>query len=321
MAIDVGGARANAVLQLAQDAATAEVVSALEARGIRAILLKGAAIAARLYDDPAQRPYSDGDLLVEPSRYREAVRVLEGLGYVDSLGDVREAGLYHARSFRRRTSAIDLHWRLPATTDGAMTWAALSANTQPQFIGGREIETLTDAGLAVVICCHVVHHGPAQQPRQDLEQALQRFDRQVWRRAAHIAGELGIRDFLAAGLREHPGGDRLAGELGLPADTTAEIQSLLAGPTPLSDGFIRLGKVTSVREFVAVLAGDLFPSPAFMRQAWSFTRRGRAALALGYLYRPLWLALNAPPAYWRWRRANRVATGRQRSRGPSRPAA
>ncbi len=307
MAIEVGGARATAVLQLAQDAATAEVVSALEARGIRAILLKGAAIAARLYDDPAQRPYSDGDLLVEPARYKEAVEVLLALGYVDSLGDVREAGFYHARSFRRRMSAIDLHWRLPATTDGAATWATLSADTQPQFVGGREMETLADPALAVVIACHVVHHGPAEKPRQDLERALQRFDREVWRRAADIAGELGIRDFLAAGLREHAGGDRLARELNLPMGTTAEIQSLLAGPTPLSDGFIRLGKVTSVREFVAVLAGDLFPSPAFMRQAWSFTRRSRRALALGYLYRPVWLVANAPLAYWRWRRADRAA--------------
>jgi hypothetical protein len=309
--------RADVIVQLAQDVATAEAVSALEVQGIRAILLKGAAIAARLYDNPIERSYGDGDLLVDPARYEEAAGVLKGLGYVDALGDVREAHIYHGRSFCRRASTIDLHWRLPATSDGALTWATLGAGTRRLTVGGREIEVLGDAALALVISCHVVHHGPAEKPRQDLDRALRRFDRDVWVRTAQIAGELDVQEFLAAGLRENADGRRVARELGLPTRTTAEINSLLTGRNPASDGFIRLGKVTSLRELVILLAGELVPSPAFMRQGWSFARRGPVALALTYLYRLFWLAINAPMAYRSWRSAAR----RAEPTAPTRPAA
>jgi hypothetical protein len=61
--------------------ATAEAVQALRDQGVRAILIKGPTIAQWLYDDPADRPYQDIDLMVAPDRYGTAEEILGGLGY------------------------------------------------------------------------------------------------------------------------------------------------------------------------------------------------------------------------------------------------
>jgi hypothetical protein len=52
---------------LARDVATAEVVEALRAAGVRSIVLKGPSIARWLYADGQPRPYGDTDLLVSPA--------------------------------------------------------------------------------------------------------------------------------------------------------------------------------------------------------------------------------------------------------------
>ncbi len=49
--------------------------------GIPAIALKGPALAAALYPDPALRPCSDLDFLVQPDHLDDALRMLAALGY------------------------------------------------------------------------------------------------------------------------------------------------------------------------------------------------------------------------------------------------
>jgi hypothetical protein len=57
------------------------ILTAFEARGIRAIVLKGAAVSHIIYPDPALRPMSDLDLLVSTSDALSAQAVLAGLGF------------------------------------------------------------------------------------------------------------------------------------------------------------------------------------------------------------------------------------------------
>lgn len=58
-----------------------ELLSALEARGVAAIPLKGAVLAARYYPDPLLRPLTDLDILVRVRDLVSAGTVLAGLGY------------------------------------------------------------------------------------------------------------------------------------------------------------------------------------------------------------------------------------------------
>jgi hypothetical protein len=67
---------------------------------------------------------------------------------------------------------------------------------------------------------------------------------------------------------------------------------------------MRLAQMPSVRQRVAVVLGEVFPTPPAMRY-WEWIRRTeRAALTLGYLYRPFWFAFKLPDAYRASRAAN-----------------
>lgn len=57
------------------------LLGAFEAGGVPVIALKGPALAAGLYADPALRPCSDLDFLVAPDRIEDALRVLAAQGY------------------------------------------------------------------------------------------------------------------------------------------------------------------------------------------------------------------------------------------------
>src|SRR5450755_1065339 len=99
-----------AARRLTIDAATAEMVTAFRVAGIRSILLKGAAIAARLYDEPSERPYCDFDLLVELARYTDAGEIARGLGYRHELdGTPTHERAPHADTWQRGPLTLDLH--------------------------------------------------------------------------------------------------------------------------------------------------------------------------------------------------------------------
>jgi hypothetical protein len=66
------------------------VLGSFAASGVRALVLKGAALALAHYPDPALRPMGDLDLLVPRSQWGEAVRALEALDW--AVYDVAEHG-------------------------------------------------------------------------------------------------------------------------------------------------------------------------------------------------------------------------------------
>ena len=311
--------RSAAALRLALDAATIEIAGALDAAGVRSILLKGAAVATRLYD-AGERSYVDIDLLVDPARVADAERIVAGLGYVSPLAAARERWDHHAITWHRGQVTLDLHHRLFLVAgDAAAMWAVLSAHTRRLTLGGSEIEVLSDPALALVLVAHDVHHGTMAKPRQDLEQALARFDRGAWEGARDLAGRLDMLDLLAAGLRRDPRGHALADELGLPATYRADVHRWLGGPHPLVDGFARLRDARSPASALRLLASELVPSPAFMRYTQPRARAGRAGLALAYVLRAAHLVGRAPGALAYWRRAGPAAVDpTQRSRARTR---
>lgn len=99
---------------------TAEVVAALEAAGIPALVLKGLPLAFSVYPDPGTRPMGDVDLLVPAALAEAAIERLHALGGVRkgakspqisgwSPGSVLR--LQHAAHFELpRGGRFDLHW-------------------------------------------------------------------------------------------------------------------------------------------------------------------------------------------------------------------
>ena len=93
------------------------VMAALRAEGIDFIVLKGAALAALYYEDPAERPMRDFDLLVQEKHLSAAFACLAAQGFTSVYGDATRLDylthIGHACGFESQSGAqLDLHWHL-----------------------------------------------------------------------------------------------------------------------------------------------------------------------------------------------------------------
>lgn len=301
--------------QLALDAATAEIVREMARLEIRVILLKGAAIATRLYENPADRSYIDIDLLVAASSLEPAQKVLRAHGFVDVMSGVRPSErVLHASPWRRgspETVTVDLHESIYwYSGDPGALWSELSRETQTIDLGGTPIEVLGDAGQALVIATHVAQHGELSVLLADLERALCLIGREAWADTAGMAARLGIDDAFEAGLRRTRAGAELADELGLNAPASAEMRLRIAGSPPGSAAVMAIAEASGVRDRLRLGAHRLFPSPALMRMNSPLARHGRSGLAVAYLWRPFRLAVRLPGGLRAWRRASRPSQRR-----------
>lgn len=82
-------------------------LDALRARGIPAIVLKGAALQGTVYPSPALRPMADLDLLVPEDRAEQAQAIIAGLGY--SAVGTAEAQERTRRNHRHLPALVDQH--------------------------------------------------------------------------------------------------------------------------------------------------------------------------------------------------------------------
>jgi hypothetical protein len=137
-------------------------VTALRGAGLETMILKGAALAVRYYEDPGLRPMDDVDLLVRPEGFLPATRQLEELGWIPR---ARLTGLAAEARFRTRAvhfmsrggGRLDLHAHVlpqaPAAGADRACWkAAIAARLE-----GAETLVLDPADQLL----HVLVHGLA----------------------------------------------------------------------------------------------------------------------------------------------------------------
>ena len=305
--------RATALAQMSVDGATAQVVTALRARDIRAIVLKGPALARWLYPDAALRRYGDIDLLVGPAEFESAESVLAELGYRRETPSLRRSEEeWHERHWRRGApwpAMVDLHRGLLwAGIDAAAAWELLTSDTRCLDLGGTRVEVLGEPARALVVALHAASHGVAAHPMVDLALAVESLDVAVWEGADDLATRLDARATFGFGLRLVPAGAALADRLGCPRGVSAAVRLRRHGP-PTAWGFVRLGRERSVRARARLVIAEVFPSPAATRMWHPVARRGALGLAAAYLLRPFWLAWMAPRGLLAWWRATREARG------------
>ncbi len=285
------------VRKLALDGATVEVVAALRAEGIRAILLKGAATAQWLYANPLRRPYWDIDLLVAPDEFAPAEAVLARLGFDLSFDGYHPAdSSHHERHWFRDGITVDLHHALYWTTvDASDAWRIISDRSEVLELAGVKVEVLAEPARALLLCMHAAAHGRDwEQPMRDLSLALDQLELATWREAMRLAARLGVGDTVAAALRLVDGGEALAEALTLPPTMRPELWLRTELEQTTSLGFMRLAEAGSWRARVVMLAHKLVPTPTFMRIWQPLACRGTWGLLLAYLWRPLWLVWHAP---------------------------
>ena len=108
----------NCGVSVRSEAQLRDILAAFANKGIETLVLKGLALGATVYPDPAARPSADIDLLVRPEHYPDAAAVLTGLGYramTQRFGILQEFqcedAFYPDRHPTHRT-VVELHWNL-----------------------------------------------------------------------------------------------------------------------------------------------------------------------------------------------------------------
>jgi hypothetical protein len=291
--------RAAAMWTLAVDSVTAEAMAAFQAAGVGAVLLKGPTIADWLYDGPAERPYVDSDVLVDPAAVERAHAVLRELGFGAEFGPLPHTGMERPPSYpwRREAFVLDLHETLPgAGAPPRDVWAAVRGDSSERDVGGRRVQALGRHGVLTAVALHAAHHGQrVERPLEDLARAVARAGEEDWAAAAELARRIGAETAFANGLGMTREGRDMLARLGLQTRHTAEWR-LEADGVPLAAGIERLARAGGVRARAAMLRDELFPSPEFMRWWTPMVRGSWPGLPRAYLWRWLYLARGAPAA-------------------------
>jgi hypothetical protein len=293
---------------LAIDQVTSRVVHAFAEAGIVTLVLKGPVLAEWLYPGEV-RPYGDSDLMVAPEHWTRAVRLLEEMGFADYLGPMKHPRMESlaGTGFQRNgTEHVDLHCALHGLDgDPAAIWASFEADSELQLIGGAHLRIPGRTAVLLHIVLHAAHHPDEAKPLEDLRRAIARADESHWRGAVALArAHQGVGAF-ASGLQSLPEGGDLARRLEIEGERSTR-HDLRRQGIPMAEGIAELfSSKAGTRAKLALVLSELFPRPEFIRWWLPLARRGHLGLAVGYLWRPVWLLIHAPRgvlAWWRVRR-------------------
>jgi hypothetical protein len=302
-----------------------EVRAALAASGVRAVLIKGPALARLLYGSSRSRAYMDVDLLVDPSALARAEGVLARLGFRryereaavrstdPSLGvAVGGQGSSHATAWLRDQDGvfIDLHDSLPQCgASPNVVWKELCQHLDAATVGGVATETLDRTASALLVALHAAHHGP-DWGTTDLDAALGTFDLNTWLAARDLAVTLEADAALGVGLGMTARGREMARELSLDYEPSGANRLQWSGAPWSASVLEALVAERSLRARLAIASRVLWPSPSAMRRGSTLARRGPAGLVAAYVVRIVNLAASLPAALRARRRASRTDSSR-----------
>ena len=132
-----------------------EVGDALAAERIPVAVIKGAAYVGRIYEDPAERPMSDVDLLVPPDLHARAERVLRRLGFWRVGSPRQQSRLHHAVGYKRKGASIDLHRSIVQPWRSRVDTGALWRRAVPMAGGLFRLDPVDEA---VIHLGHIARH-------------------------------------------------------------------------------------------------------------------------------------------------------------------
>lgn len=250
-----------AAVSLAADMAAAEFARVAKARKLRWLLLKGPAIATRLYPDGEHRPYVDIDVLVAPRDYGRAEALLAELGFREAPHLPRQR-VEHASPWRAPEKAsVDLHRRVPhVPADPHVAWTVLTRDSESLRVAGEDVTVLSIPALALLVALHALHHGPAvAKPLRDLSLAAERLPQSAWEGARALSFEVGAERNLAAAMTLTPESRALTSSLALPRLRRWEITLRSGDPARVASAFALLRETPGVRRKVAALKDELVP--------------------------------------------------------------
>jgi hypothetical protein len=134
------------------------IVRGLDEVGIPSVSFKGPLLAIQLYGDPAQRDFTDLDLLVDPQHFAPASAVLNGLGYT-SEAEEPSVGFdkYEQSMFihHKLGVAVELH---RALMPNYFVSRPLASNLHFETVLGYPICTLSRESNLIYLAAHGAKH-------------------------------------------------------------------------------------------------------------------------------------------------------------------
>ncbi len=284
-----------------------DVLDALAGSGIRAILIKGAALAYTHYQRPELRPRSDTDLMIPVAARGEAAEVFVGLGYeraheID--GDVAIGQSHYVKVDRYGLShALDVHWRVSNVRAFAdlLSYDELSRDAADVPALGPHAFCASPVHALFVACLHrVAHHGDARNllwlyDVTLIARAMTPAERTAFRRLASARRAVAVCARTLTLAQDAFGGlDQAWIESLRPDDEAREPTAAFVGGGLRQIDILRSDlEATRWSSRLQLVREHLFPPAAYMRHR--FPRWPTVLLPLAYLCR---IVLGAP----RWLR-------------------
>jgi len=159
---------AGTYIGLRQREEMGRVLDCLEAHGIEPVLLKGAALAATVYDDPALRTMSDVDLLLQEEEIGRGYEAIEKMGYLPIVRPVhRDRARREAFYGKHRHTVplispggraiVELHRHIMGTDETAPEYGlgAFRRRVREVPFHGRMVKVPAPADLVLHTCLHM----------------------------------------------------------------------------------------------------------------------------------------------------------------------
>jgi len=142
----------------------AEMVAVLGAAEVPAVLLRGGALAATVYDDPAVRHCHDIAFLVQPDDIARGAAALRAAGLTPLAHAPSEVAPYAA--LRHETSLpVELHGRLLSVARYDLPWSEVWPRTRAVRVGSVTARVLSPADSLLHVCCHAFYSASRESLR------------------------------------------------------------------------------------------------------------------------------------------------------------
>ncbi len=293
-------ARAEAAIEMVRGVELRRAIEALDARGVRAVLFKGTALAYTRYAQPCLRPRADTDLLIRRDDRAAARDALEGLGYTltpTGAGDL----VFRQFELQRQDEhgvvhALDIHWqisnqeRFAHLFDDEAAWSR--AARVPAL--GAQARAAGAVDALVISCAHpVMHHRDEERLiwLYDTHLIASSMDEGEWSSFAALASAKGVATVCAHGLAQ------AHARLGtvIPPPVRADLEAAARRHEPTAEYLAprrswRAEVASNLRALpdwgsrLRLLAEMAFPPPAYVRRIYAMDGSALGWLLLPALY-------------------------------------
>ena len=286
------------------------IIKAFNDAGIAVIILKGAALAEGVYNDPGARVYGDLDILLKKEDLERGRELLSRLNYTSNqtAGAQDHYRTHHhhlAPMIHQETSVVvELHWnvnnRINVDIDAWRNRSVLAD------IAGCRVRVLGWTDLILHLCLHLFSSGETRNSMRgiyDIYRALQCAGMSMdWTLFDAEAYRYGVREEVYPALQTtrnlfDPGGSRVVWPAFLPADASlvAQMESIvfsIDNRTPYPGSLVAIQAEKRLGKKILGLWKRFFPNPTQMAMHYGVAESSWRVY-LYYLFRPLQL-------FWRY---------------------